>query len=281
MMLQSRSHLNGLLSMVKGAAVKKNNSIAVLSLISKPQQQQRQEDQKLTTTRFFSQTKQVLEVKDGPVDYGYTSPDDRFNNNQPTIQYAKTMPNSFSSMRHEQILQLCVEGSFSARKEALIRNVMAVDSIAYDEAEVVVKEISKCNSKGMVSAYLPYHIGMGASLIVGAASFPMIFDLNTVQAFNEKFVTAELPDLKDLETSLEVASCSWSWMEPLIGQTSFVLLLLQFARNQAINLGIKPYGDWARKRRANYLISEYPQYDEVFVKWFSEASSLYGARTLD
>jgi hypothetical protein len=113
MMLQSRSHLNGLLSMVKGAAVKKNNSIAVLSLISKPQQQQRQEDQKLMTTRFFSQTKQVLEVKDGPVDYGYTSPDDRFNDNQPTIQYAKTMPNSFSSMRHEQILQLCVEGSFS------------------------------------------------------------------------------------------------------------------------------------------------------------------------
>lgn len=168
-----------------------------------------------------------------------------------------------------------------ARREALIRNVMAVDSIEYDEAVTVVAEMSKENRKGMLSASIPYHVGMGTALIAGTVSFPMIFDLDTVVAFNEKFVTTDLPDAKDLETYLEVGSFSWGWMEPIIGQISFVLLVLQFARNQALNLGIKPYGDWIMNRRANHLISAYPQYDEMFVRWFSEGETLYGPRYID
>ncbi len=154
---------------------------------------------------------------------------------------------------------------------------MSVDSIQYNEAEKVVEEISKENKKGMELAFLPYHIGMGVSIVAGVVSFPLIFDYNTVLMFNERFVTADLPDAKDLETFLEVGSFSWGWMEPIIGQVSFVLLVMQFARNQAINLGIKPYGDMIKNRRAKYVISKYPQYDEVFVRWFSEAQSLYGS----
>eukprot|EP00551_Chaetoceros_affinis_P002869 CAMPEP_0203638680 /NCGR_PEP_ID=MMETSP0088-20131115/4641_1 /ASSEMBLY_ACC=CAM_ASM_001087 /TAXON_ID=426623 /ORGANISM="Chaetoceros affinis, Strain CCMP159" /LENGTH=278 /DNA_ID=CAMNT_0050493369 /DNA_START=371 /DNA_END=1207 /DNA_ORIENTATION=+ len=218
--------------------------------------------------------------KDGPADQGYASPDDRFNDDRPTVEYAKLMPHGFGGMRHEQILQLCVEGSYSARKEAMTRNVMAKDSIGYEEAAKVVTKIIEDNRKGMWSAYLPYHFGMGISLFGAGISFPMIFDLNTVQAFNDRFVTAELPDLKDLETFLEVGSCSWSWMEPIIGQISFVLLALQFARNQALNLGVKPYGNWVTKNRADRLVAMYPQYDEIFIRWISEAASLHGPRAM-
>lgn len=218
--------------------------------------------------------------KEGLVDQGYASPDDRFTHNGPTLEYAKLMPHGFSGMRHEQILQLCVEGSFSARKEAMARNIMSKDSIEYDEATKVVTKMIKDNREGMWGAYLPYHFGLGASLIGAVISFPMIFDLNTVQAFNEKYVTTELPDLKDLETYLEVASCSWSWMEPIIGQVSFVLLSMQFARNQALNLGLKPYGNWVIKSRADRLVAMYPQYDELFVRWISEGQSLHGARDM-
>ncbi len=159
----------------------------------------------------------------------------------------------------------------------MTRNIMATDSIEYEEAKDVVEKMIEENRKGLWTAYLPYHFGLGVSMFGAAVSFPMIFDLNTVQAFNEKFVTTELPDLKDLETYLEVGSCSWAWMEPIIGQVSFVLLALQFARNQALNLGLKPYGNWVTKSRANRLVAIYPQYDEVFVRWVSEAESLYGA----
>ena len=153
---------------------------------------------------------------------------------------------------------------------------MAVDSIEYSAAEEVVKRISAENKRGMAVALLPYQIGLGVSVAASAISFPMIFELNTVTLFNEYFVTADAPDSKDLETFLEVGSWSWGWMEPIIGQVSFVLLALQFARNQAINLGIKPYGDWMKNRRANHLLSVYPQYDEVFVKWYSESQTMYG-----
>ena len=40
---------------------------------------------------------------------------------------------------------------------------------------------------------------------------------------------------------LEVGSWTWGWNEPVLGTVSFVLLAFQFARNQMVNLGTRPY----------------------------------------
>ena len=45
--------------------------------------------------------------------------------------------------------------------------------------------------------------------------------------FNERYVTADVPPEKDLETWLEVGSWTWNWMEPPLGTISFVLLCVQ------------------------------------------------------
>ncbi len=213
---------------------------------------------------------------DGPHDYSYVEKDDRFQDNKPTIQYAKGMPRNFSAMRHEQILQLCVEGSRCARREGLIRNVMAVDEIEYDDAAKIVQSIEKENREMMVIEYLPYHAGIAAAVVVGIGSFPMVFDINTVLWFNERFVTADVPDTKDLETWLEVGSYSWAWMEPVIGQASFAILVMQYIRNQAINLGLKPYNDKVLSMRSKRMVARYPQYDPIFVEWFSESEAYHG-----
>ena len=60
----------------------------------------------------------------------------------------------------------------------------------------------------------------------------------------------DVPETKDLETPLEVGSWAWNWMEPPLGQISFFLLCLQYARAQMQNLGYKPYTDWYKHRRA-------------------------------
>ena len=73
-------------------------------------------------------------------------------------------------------------------------------------------------------------------------------------------VTTEVADPEDLETWLEVGSWTWNWMEPPLGQISFFLLAMQFARNQMQNIGAKPYTEWLRSRRARKLIEKYPQY---------------------
>jgi len=212
---------------------------------------------------------------DGPYDYGYHCPDQRFRDGKPTRSYAKAMPNNFCSMRHEQILQLCAEGVDGARREALIRNIMSVDDVDYDVATVKMDVIAKVNRQWLQFDNLPYSVGLTIAVTGGLASFPLVFHFDTVVAFNDAYVTADVPEPKDLETWLEVGSWSWAWMEPVLGQASFALLVAQFARSQMINLGIKPYGNLVKNLRSKRLVKLYPQYDKEFVHLYSETAKLF------
>lgn len=206
---------------------------------------------------------------DGPYDVGYHESDDRFVDGKPSLAYVKSMPTSFSSMRHEQVLQLSAEGIPEARAELLIRNIMAVDLIDYDEAETVLKKIAETNRKNVFLHHLPHKVGLFGSLFAGFASIPLVFHLGTVQTFNDLYVTTDVPPPEDLETWLEVGSWSWAWMEPMIGQASFLLLTMQFARAQLQNLGLMPYSDYIRDMRAKRLIKLYPKYNPEFLAAFS------------
>lgn len=151
---------------------------------------------------------------------------------------------------------------------------MWVDQIEYDEAMEVFKHIAETNRKGMPLAALPFYAGFGGAFTAGILSSPLVFELNTVTWFNDKFVTTEMPPPEDLETVLEVGSFSWGWMEPMLGQISFFLLCMQFARSQLQNLGIRPYYNWQRERRADYLVSQFPQYDAGFLRTYSRIDKL-------
>lgn len=76
-------------------------------------------------------------------------------------------------------------------------------------------------------------------------------------------------------------SWSWAWMEPLIGQASFMLLTMQFARSQLTNMGLKPYSNWMRHRRANRLVARFKQYDPGLLKQFSEVDKYYNGWNSD
>lgn len=200
-----------------------------------------------------------------------------FVNGKPSLVYArKAMQfHSFSTMPHEQIILLSAEGVGGARREALIRNVMAVDNVEYDDASETVDKIAKVNRERMFLHALPYHAGFLSAGVAGVFSIPLVFHFDTVNAFNNAFVTADIPEQKDLETWLEVGSWSWAWMEPLIGQASFFLLAMQFARHQLKNLGLKPYSGHMRKWRADRLVRLYPNYNADLVSQFSEVDRYY------
>merc|ERR1711988_804510 len=97
----------------------------------------------------------------------------------------------------------------------------------------------------------------------------MVFDLGTALWFNEYFVTADVAEPEDLETPLEVGIWTWNWMEPPLGQISFFLLCLQWAREQLVNIKIQPYTDTMMSFRASGLASSYPKYDAGIVKDFA------------
>jgi len=197
-----------------------------------------------------------------------------FRDGKPTLEYAKKMTKTFASMSNDQILHFAEMGVPEACRECIVRDVMSVDQVEYDEAMKVFEEIAKTNREGMFIHALPFYFGCGASVTLGYASIPLVFELRTVEWFNEKFVTTELPPVQDLETWLEVGSASWGWMEPVLGQLSFFLLTMQFARSQMQNLGIRPFSNWMQSRRAERLVQSYPQYDAEFLANYSKLDRL-------
>lgn len=232
--------------------------------------------QRASAVNFSSKSKSKDVVNaDGPYDYGYVGKDQRFDDGKPSLAYAKAMPKGFSAMRHEQILQLCAEKNQGALREALIRNIMSVDDVEYDAAVEKFNEISRVNRSTMLISFLPYKIGLVGAVTGGVVSMPMVFHKETVEWFNENYVTAEVPEPDDIGTWLEVGSWAWAWMEPVIGQASFALLVAQLARSQMINLGIKPYGNFVRNKRAARLVKAYPQYDATYLADYSKSTNLY------
>jgi hypothetical protein len=172
-------------------------------------------------------------------------------------------------MSNEVLLVYCAHGDHEAHKERLTREIMAVDNCTWDAAQSRIAEISAANKVGMTFATLPYKIGLGVAIMGGVASIPLCFHLDTVMWFNEHFVTAEVAEPEDLETWLEVGSWAWNWMEPPLGQISFFLLTLQFARNQMLNLGAKPYTHRLQHYRANRLEKMFPQYNAKILADFA------------
>jgi hypothetical protein len=202
------------------------------------------------------------------------TPEGSFKDGKPTLQYAKTLPKTFASMTNEQVLQFAEMEIPEACRECIVRDIMVVDQIEYDDAMKIFKKIAETNREGMQIYALPFYTGFGAAFTGGFLSIPLVFNLNTVNWFNDHFVTAEMPPPEDLMTILEVGSASWGWMEPILGQISFFLLCMQFARSQLQNLGIRPYYNWQRNKRAEYLVSQFPQYDAEFLRSYSKIDKI-------
>lgn len=204
----------------------------------------------------------------------------QFRDGKPTLAYAKKLPKTFASMTNEQVLQFAEMGIPEACRECIVRDVMVVDQVEYDEAMKTFEEIAANNRHFMWLASMPFKAGFLASFTGGIASIPLVFDLKSVEWFNELYVTAEMPPPEDLETWLEVGSASWGWMEPVLGQVSFLLLCMQFARSQLQNLGIRPYFNWQRETRAARLVAAYPQYDAEFLSNYSKCDKLFSAHKM-
>ena len=118
-------------------------------------------------------------------------------------------------------------------------------------------------------ATLPYKVGIAASFGGSIVSTPLVFHKGTAEWFNEAFVTTDVPEPADMETFLEIGSWTWNWMEPVLGQISFVLLCLRFARSQIKNLGATPYSDWLQRRRGERLAARYGRYNKRIVMDFA------------
>ena len=84
---------------------------------------------------------------------------------------------------------------------------MAQDNISHAEATNFVHEtIEKAALGGNIRLFglLPYRMGLLSVGALALSTSPLVFHHDTVLWFNEAFVTADVPEPKDLETVLEV-----------------------------------------------------------------------------
>jgi len=194
----------------------------------------------------------------------------------PNLHIAKDMGKSFSEMENEPLQVIAEMGNHNARYEVLKRHIMAVDEVNYAEAEKTMQKVVEKCKEGLFMYALPYRIGIAIALISGIGAIPMVFDLNTATVFNDKFVTMEYPQPSDLDTILETGAWTWNWMEPLTGTLSFSLLTLQYARQQLLNLGVKPFTGRVLSSRSNKLIRAFPNYNERLLSNFVESYPMHG-----
>lgn len=182
-----------------------------------------------------------------------------------SIERAKEMPKAYNQMNNDILLSMAILGDPEARKERLIREIMAVDNVDWPVAEVQLHTMIASSKRGFLLATLPQRLGILVSVTAAFASIPLIFDLDTVLWFNEAYVTTDVPEDRDLETPLEVSIWSWQWMEPVLVQVSFFLLCMQYSRAQLKNLGARRYTQRYKHRRAARLVREFPQYNANIV----------------
>mmetsp|Transcript_1244 Transcript_1244/g.2217 ORF Transcript_1244/g.2217 Transcript_1244/m.2217 type:complete len:245 (-) Transcript_1244:180-914(-) len=181
---------------------------------------------------------------------------------------------SVQDMDDRTLLSLAAFEDHAAREEILKRHIMDIDSVPYSQSCETFLKIQNKNSEGYYMVSLPYKIGIGTATFMGMAAIPMVFDLTTVEWFNELAVTTDHPELRDLETPLEVSIWSWNWMEPPLGTMSFILLCMQYVRGQMINLGVKPYTGWIKVYRGEKLANAFPRYDKQILMAYSETATL-------
>ena len=112
-------------------------------------------------------------------------------------EMAKAMPRKYYEMSNIALLQMAVLGDQHAREERLIREIMAVDEVSWDEAIPRFEEISKVAKEGEFSLKLPYYMGIGTAYVAGFASIPLCFHLSSVSWFNTNFVTADVPEYSE------------------------------------------------------------------------------------
>lgn len=88
-------------------------------------------------------------------------------NTRVTIEMAKTMPKRYSEMPNDILLTMAVMGDQDAREERLIREIMSVDNVSWEDAQKTFQKMVVENRRGLFVSTLPYKTGIAVALVAG------------------------------------------------------------------------------------------------------------------
>jgi len=188
---------------------------------------------------------------------------------RPTLEDAERQPTHVSEMSHQTLAELSMMGNHCAQRERMIREIMAVDGVPWEEAHHMLNRLDEYNEKYYWIESMPYRIGITCAFIGGVMGTFMVFCPPVALWYGENVAGEDLPEgMRDISemTINQVGTWTWSWMEPMIGVASFALLCCQFSRSQIKKINMKTFGEHLLGWRADRLARRFPEYDSSMVR---------------
>lgn len=193
---------------------------------------------------------------------------------RPTLETALNQPAHVCEMGHESLAELALQGNSSAHRERLLREIMCTDNVSWEEAHKVLEEMDIYNERFYWLETLAYRVGITIAFCSAIGGTLMVFWKPVAFWYGTEIVGEELPEGAEEMTINQVGTWTWTWMEPMIGTASFVLLCAQFGRQQLLKIKVKPFTEVMLSLRANRLAKRFPKYDTSMMKaWAKDMPS--------
>merc|ERR1719382_2243454 len=103
---------------------------------------------------------------------------------KPTLEMARAMPVTTCHFSNDTLIVLSQRGDHEACTERLVRHIMVVDGMEWDDANKTMHKIKTENNAVLWYATLSGQIGFAVAGLSGIASIPMVFHLPTVRFCN-------------------------------------------------------------------------------------------------
>jgi len=192
---------------------------------------------------------------------------------RPDEAYAMRQPTHVCELPHQALAELAMLENHCARRERLLREVMCVDGVSWDQAHEVLNRLDRYNERYYWFETMPYRVGITAAFLGGVGSIFLVFWAPVAEWYGVNIAGEALPEgvgeIGEMTTN-QVGTWTWSWMEPMIGTASFVLLCAQLIRAQGTKMNMQPYSRQLMEWRANRLAKAFPRYDESMLRaWAS------------
>lgn len=80
-----------------------------------------------------------------------------------TVEEARALPVEYYAFTNESLVTMAATGDHDAKMEVLIRNIMAVDRVSWDDAQPRMKQIEVKAMEGIGLTFMPHKIGVVCS----------------------------------------------------------------------------------------------------------------------
>eukprot|EP00927_Polykrikos_kofoidii_P020975 TRINITY_DN20000_c1_g1_i1.p1 TRINITY_DN20000_c1_g1~~TRINITY_DN20000_c1_g1_i1.p1 ORF type:complete len:397 (-),score=32.50 TRINITY_DN20000_c1_g1_i1:76-1092(-) len=192
---------------------------------------------------------------------------------QPTLDMVAIQVNNACQLDSDTLVSLALSGDMYARRERLLREIMLVDKVSWDDAHDRLIEIDVFCEQYYWLQSMPYRIGVFLAVAGAVGSCLLVFNKSLSLSYAVGIAGEELPEgVEDISemTYNQVGTWTWAWMEPMIGTASFVLLCLQFGRAHCAKMKLNTYTEMMLSWRVNRVAAQFPQYDHAIVRaWTS------------